>query len=78
MAGQTIVDSNVQQLSAGIDDGTCVATSGGKLGFYGLAAPIAQQTCTVANGVTAGSTTTVCNNAVIEVYTYLKNLGLIA
>jgi hypothetical protein len=78
MAGQTITDNSVVQVGYGTDDGVTLATSGGKLGFYGSAAPVALQTCTVANGVVATSTTTVCNNAVIELYTYLKNLNLIA
>lgn len=78
MPGQSITDTSIQQVSYGMDDGVSVAISGGKLGFYGLAAPIAKQTMTVANGVTAGSTTTVCNNAVLELYTALAALGIIA
>lgn len=78
MAGQTVTDSSVVQVGYGTDDGTVVAVSGGKLGFYGTTTPVSLQTCTVANGVTSTSSTTVCNNAVVELYTFLKNLNLIA
>jgi hypothetical protein len=78
MAGQSITDTTIQQVSYGLDNGISVAISGGKLGFYGLAAPIVKQTMTVANGVTAGSTTTVCNDAVAELYAALLAYGLIA
>lgn len=63
-------------LTRGQDDGAQICTSATqKVGFFG-AAPVVQQTATTA--VTAGSTTTVCNNAVASIQTALANLGLMA
>jgi hypothetical protein len=77
MAGASITDTTIQQLSYGMDDGVTVAISGGKLGFYGLAAPIAKRTLTVCATVTAQSTTTVANNAIAECYAALAAYGLV-
>ena len=70
--------TTIQQVSYGMDDGVTVAISGGKLGFYGLAAPIVKQTLSVGATITAASTTTACNNAVAECYAALAALGLVA
>jgi hypothetical protein len=75
MAGQTITDTTIQQASYGLDDGICVAISGGKLGFFGVA-PSISSALTNAAAVTAGSTTTVCNTGVAELVTYLVAKGL--
>ena len=63
-------------LTRGQDDGVQVCTAATqKVGFFG-ATPVVQQTATTA--VTAGSTTTVCNEAVASIQTALENLGLMA
>jgi hypothetical protein len=77
MPGQSITDTTIQQISQGLDDGVNVAISGGKLGFYGLGAPIGIQTCTNAAAVSASSTTTVCNTGVAELVAALVALNLI-
>jgi uncharacterized 2Fe-2S/4Fe-4S cluster protein (DUF4445 family) len=77
MAGQTITDTSIQQASYGLDDGICVAISGGKLGFFGTA-PTSKATLTNAAAVTAGSTTTVCNTGLAELVTELVAKGIIA
>lgn len=48
-----------------------------KIGFYGLATPIAQRASTDAGAITAGATTTACNTLVIELRASLVALGLI-
>ena len=77
MSGASITDTTIQQVSYGMDDGVNVAISGGKLGFYGLAAPIGIQSCTNAAAVSASSTTTVCNTGVAELVAALVALNLI-
>jgi len=68
----------VKQLSDANSDGVCLGQSAtDKLGFYGLATPIVQPSHTDQAVITAGSTTTVCNNAVIQLRNALVNLGLI-
>lgn len=53
------------------------ASTTDKIGFYGLAAPIAQRASTDAGAITAGATTTACNTLVIELRASLVALGLI-
>ncbi|CAB4147851.1 hypothetical protein UFOVP1020_43 [uncultured Caudovirales phage] len=48
-----------------------------KIGFYGLATPIAQRASTDAGAITAGASTTACNTLVIELRASLVALGLI-
>lgn len=77
MSGASQTDTTIQQVSYALDDGTNVAVSGGKLGFYGLAAPIVIQTLVTCKTITAASTTTACNNAVAELTTVLTALNLL-
>jgi hypothetical protein len=76
MSGATSSTSSVTQIGYGNDGGSTLGVSGGKFSFLGKA-PTGIATMTVANTVTAGSTTTVCNNAVIELYTELVAKGMI-
>jgi hypothetical protein len=72
----------VNQLSDGRSDGLVIGRSaiadgtGDKLGFYGLTTPIVQPAHTDQAAITAGATTTACNNAVIQLQLVLKNLNL--
>ena len=43
----------VEYIDTGNDDGIVFGRSDGKIGFYGLGTPVAQQTITVAASVTA-------------------------
>ncbi len=69
----------VKQLSDGGSAGVCLGQASDKIGFYGLTAPIAKQTCTLAAALTAG-TTTAANvaAAVDELHAALAALGIIA
>lgn len=59
------------------DDGALIGTAAtSKIGLYGVTPVV--QAATPAATVTAGSTTTVCNTAVAEIQTALKNLGIMA
>ena len=78
MAGQTVTDSSIVQMSYGTDDGVVYAISGGKIGFFGLATPVVKSTCTVSATVTAASTTTAANQGVAEIYAALLAYGLVA
>ena len=78
MAGASSTDTTIQQLSYGLDDGVSVAISGGKLGFFGLAAPVVKQTCTVCATVTSASTTTAAAQGVMELYAALLAYGQVA
>lgn len=50
--------ANIKQLSDGGADGVLLGqSSADKIGFYGLATPIAQRTLTLSKALTAGSTT---------------------
>jgi hypothetical protein len=64
-----------QYVSQGMDDGVVMGFSDSKVSFYGVT-PVVQQTITTTNVVTAGSTTTICNNAVTEIQIALGKLGL--
>ena len=48
-----------------------------KIGFYGLATPIAQRSSADQAVITAGATTTACNTLVIELRNALVALNLI-
>ncbi len=66
----------VKQLSDGNPDGTVLGQSAtDKVGMLG-ATPVAQPAHTNQATITAGSTTTVCNNAVIAIQAALVSLGL--
>lgn len=69
----------LKELSDGGPDGTRLGQSAtlDKLGFFGLATPIVQPTAANQAAITAGATTTACNNLVIELRLALVNLGLI-
>lgn len=65
-----------KQLTNNPSDGTNFGGSATELiGFYGKA-PSAQRANATQATITAGATTTVCNNAVAEVQTVLIALGL--
>lgn len=67
----------VQELSDGGPDGTRMGASASeKLSFYGATA-IVQPSAANQAAITAGATTTACNNLVIELRLALVNLGLI-
>jgi len=66
------------QLSDGNPDGCSFGQSATDLiSFYG-ATPIVKPTAANQAAITAGATTTACNNLVIELRLALVNLGLIA
>lgn len=66
-----------RQLSDADVDGTLLGQSAtDKVGFYGKT-PVVQPSGADQAAITAGSTTTVCNNAVIAIRLALVNLGLI-
>jgi hypothetical protein len=68
----------LKELSDGGPDGTRLGQSAtDKVGFFGLATPIVQPTAANQAAITAGATTTACNNLVIELRLALVNLGLI-
>lgn len=68
----------LKELSDGGPDGTRLGQSiTDKVGFFGLATPIVQPTAANQAAITAGATTTACNNLVIELRLALVNLGLI-
>jgi len=67
----------INQLSDG-GDGTILGQSAtDKVSFYGVSPPIAQPSAANQAAITAGATTTACNNLVIELRLALVNLGLI-
>jgi len=66
-----------QYVSYGMDDGTILCKSDGKLGFFD-ATPSVRASCTNAAAVTAGSTTTVCNTGLAELVTELGAKGIIS
>ena len=70
----------LKELSDGGADGTRLGQSStDKIGFYGLATPIAKQTATLAAALTAGTTTPAnIAAAVDELHAALSALGLIA
>ena len=66
-----------KQLSDGRSDGTVLGQSAtDKVAFYG-ATPVAQPSSTNQSAITAGATTTACNNLVIELRSALVALGII-
>ena len=67
---------SVDQVGNGNDDGTNFGKSGDKIGFYGLATPIAKQTLTVA--ATASSTIVTIATGLAELQDAMAALGLIA
>lgn len=66
----------IEYIGNGNPDGTVVGQSGEKLGFYGLATPIAKQTVTSVTTTTA--TTALNETRISRLETALSNLGLIA
>jgi hypothetical protein len=70
--------TDVKELSDGGTDGTRLGQSStDKIGFYGLAAPIARQTLTLSKALTAGSTTPADIAACVdEIEAALRALGL--
>lgn len=67
--------ANPEYLGAGTPDGENLGRSGGKIGFYGLATPIAK--ATVAATTTTTATTTALQTDIDAIRTALQNLGLI-
>lgn len=68
----------VTELSNGNSSGTRLGQStADKIGFFGLTTPIVQPTHTDQAAITAGATTTACNNLVIQLRLAMVNLGLI-
>jgi hypothetical protein len=70
----------LKELSDGSPDGTRLGqSSADKIGFFGLATPIALRTCTLAAALTAGTTTPAnIAAAVDELHAALAAYGLIA
>ncbi len=70
----------LKELSDGGADGARLGQSStDKIGFYGLATPIVQRTCTLAAALTAGTTTPAnIAAAVDELHAALSAYGLIA
>ena len=66
----------VEYLDKGNDDGTNFGASDGKIGFYGLEAPIVKQTLTVA--ATATSTIVTVATGLAELQDAMAALGIIA
>ena len=67
-----------ERLDYGSSDGCQIGGAAtDKIGFYGLATPIAQRASTDAGAITAGASTTACNTLVIELRASLVALGLI-
>lgn len=64
-----------EQLDHGRDDGAILGRSGGKLGFYGLATPIARPVITAVGTTT--QTTTLLELRMNRLTKALENLGLI-
>ena len=69
--------ANVDYIDNGNDDGSNLGRSDGKIGFYGLAAPIVVQTITVKASLTVGTVNTNISADVTAILTALSNLGLI-
>ena len=67
--------ANVDYLGKGNDDGENFGRSDGKIGFYGLAAPIVKATLTV--DCTASSTIITVATAYAELKDAICNLGLL-
>lgn len=65
----------VEYIGDGNSDGTVLGQSGEKIGFYGLAAPIAKPTITVT--ATATATTTLNETGYKRIVTALVALGLV-
>ena len=69
--------ANVDYIDNGNDEGTNLGRSDGKIGFYGLAAPIVKQTITVKASLSVGTVNTNISADVTAILTALSNLGLI-
>ena len=71
--------ANVDYIDNGNDDGANLGRSDGKIGFYGLAAPIVVQTITVKASLSVGTANvnTFIKADVTAILTALSNLGLI-
>ena len=66
---------SVNNIFDGKADGANFGRSAGKIGFYGLAAPIVKATLT--NAVVAGSSVANVQRGLVEINNALQNLGLI-
>ena len=64
---------SVNYVGDGNDDRTNFGRSSGKIGFYGLTAPIVKVTITLC----AGTTTTLLKADVLAIATALHNLGIL-
>ena len=69
--------ADIEYAGTGNDDGCNFGRSDGKIGFYGLAAPIVKQTITVQASLTAGTVHTALLADVSAIIAALAALGLV-